>query len=66
MQIFTVNITRVERPHVTIVLDLRYFCEHNPLFYHLNLIPLSLLKLAKKYFFFGEYFCPTYFSYVEK
>ena len=30
---------RVVRPHVTIVLDLRYFCEHNPLFYHLNLIP---------------------------
>ena len=39
MQIFTVNITRVVWPHVTNVLDLRYFCEHNPLFYHLNLIP---------------------------
>ena len=22
--------------------------------------------LAKKYLFFGEYFSPTYFSYVEK
>ena len=33
MQIFTVNITRVVWPHVTNVLDLRYFCEHNPLFY---------------------------------
>ena len=38
MQIFTVNITRVVWPHVTNVLDLRYFCEHDPLFYHLNLI----------------------------
>ena len=55
MQIFTVNITRVVWPHVTNLLDLRYFREHNPLFYHLNLIPLSLLKLAKKYLFFSEY-----------
>ena len=39
MQIFTVNITRVVWPHVTIVLDLWYFCAHDPLFYHLNLIP---------------------------
>ena len=31
-----------------------------------KLNPLSLLKLAKEYLFFGEYFCPTYFSYVEK
>ena len=39
MQIYTVNITRVVWPHVTNLLDLRYFCQHNPLFYHLNLIP---------------------------
>ena len=26
-------------PHVTNLLDLRYFCHHNPLFYHLNLLP---------------------------
>ena len=39
MHIFTVNITRVVWPHVTNILDLRYFCQHNPLFYHLNLIP---------------------------
>ena len=39
MQIFTVNITLVMWPHVTNVLDLRYFCEHNHLFYHQNLIP---------------------------
>ena len=31
-----------------------------------KLSPLSLLKLAKKYLFFGGYFCPTYFSYVEE
>ena len=39
MQIFTVDITRVVWPHVTNVLDLQYFCEHDPLFYHLNLNP---------------------------
>ena len=39
MQIFTMNITRVVWPHVTNILDLRYFCQHNPLFYHLNLTP---------------------------
>ena len=37
MQIFTVNITRVVRPHVTNLLDLRYFCQHNHMFYHLTL-----------------------------
>ena len=36
MQIFTVNITRVVWPHVTNVLDLRYSCEHNPLFNNNN------------------------------
>ena len=65
MKIFTVNITRVVWPHVTIVLDLQYLCQDNPLFYHLNL-NLSLLKLEKECFFFGEYLCPTYFSHVEK
>ena len=39
MQFFTVNITRVVRPRVTNTLDLRYFCQHNSSFYHLNLIP---------------------------
>ena len=38
MQIFTLNITRVVWPHATNLLDLRYFCPHNPLFYHPNLI----------------------------
>lgn len=66
MQIFTVNIARVVWPRVTNTLDLRYFCQHNLLFYHLNLInPLSLLRPGKKYLFFGEYFCPAYFFYVE-
>ena len=39
MQIFTLNITRVVWPHVTSLLDLRYFCRHNPSLYHLKLIP---------------------------
>ena len=39
MKIFTVNITRVVWLHVTNILDLRYFFQHNPLFCHLNLIP---------------------------
>ena len=39
MQIFTVNITRVVWPLVRNILDHRYFCQHNPLSYHLNLIP---------------------------
>ena len=47
------------------LLDLRYFCEYNPLFYHLNLIPV-VIEAGKEIYFFGEYFCPTYFSYVEK
>ena len=39
LQIFTLNITRVVWPPITNLLDLRYFCRHNPLFYNLNLIP---------------------------
>ena len=39
MQIFSLNITRVVWPHVTSSLDLRYFCRHNPLLYHLKQIP---------------------------
>ena len=38
MQILTVNITGVVWPHVTNVLNPRYFCKHNPLFYRPNLI----------------------------
>ena len=39
MQIFTVNITRVVWRHVTNIIDLWYFWHHNPLLFHLNLIP---------------------------
>ena len=39
IQIFTLKITRVVWPHATSLLDLRYFCRHNPLLYHLKLIP---------------------------
>ena len=38
MHIFTMNITRDVWPHVTNILNLRYFCQHNPFFYLLNLI----------------------------
>ena len=31
-----------------------------------KLNPLTLLRLVKQYLCFGEYFCPTYFFYVEK
>ena len=39
MQIFTLSITRVVWPYVTNILDPRYSCQHNTLFFHLNLIP---------------------------
>ena len=38
MQIFTVNITRIVWPRVMNLLYLRYFCQHNPLFYPQKLI----------------------------
>ena len=56
MQIFTVNITRVVWPHVTNVLDLRYFCEHNPLFYHLNLIPCRYWSWQRNIYFMVNIF----------
>ena len=56
MQIFTVNITRVVWPHVTNVLDLRYFCEHNPLFYHLNLIPCHYWSWQSNIYFLVNIF----------
>ena len=56
MQIFTVNITRVVWPHVTNVLDLRYFCEHNPLFYHLNLIPCRYWSWKRNIYFLVNIF----------
>ena len=56
MQIFTVNITRVVWPHVTNVQDLRYFCEHNPLFYHLNLIPCRYWSWQRNIYFLVNIF----------
>ena len=54
MQIFTVNITRVVWPHVTIVLNLRYYCEHDPLFYHLNLIPCRYWSWQRNIYFLSK------------
>ena len=51
MQIFPMNITRVVWPQVTNVLDLRYFCEHNPLFYHLSLIPCRYWNWQRNSYF---------------
>ena len=62
MQIFTVNITRVVWPHVTNVLDLRYFCEHNPLFYHLNLIPCHYWSWQRNIYFLVNIFVRHTFS----
>ena len=51
MKIFTVNITWVVWPHVTNILDLRYFCQHNPLFYLLNLIICHYWSWQRNFFF---------------
>ena len=62
MQIFTLNITRVVWPHVTNLLDLRYFCRHNPLFYHLNLIPWHYWGWKKNIYFLVNIFVRHTFS----
>ena len=56
MQIFTVNITQVVWPHVKNILDLRYFCERNPLFYHLNLIPCHYWSWKRNIYFLVNIF----------
>ena len=56
MQIFTVNITRVVWPRVMNILDLRYFCQHNPLFYHLNLIPCHYWSWQRNIYFLVNIF----------
>ena len=56
MQIFTVNITRVVWPHVTNILDLWYFCQHNPLFYLLNLIPCHYWSWQRNIYFLVNIF----------
>ena len=62
MQIFTVNITRVMWPHVTNLLDLRYFCRHNPLFYHLNLILCHYWSWQRNIYFLVNIFFRHTFS----
>ena len=56
MQIFTVNITQVVGPHVANVLDLWYFCQHNPLFYHLNLISCHYWSWKSNIYFLAYIF----------
>ena len=65
MQIFTVNITRVVWPHVTNLLDLRYFCRHNPLFYQLNLIPWHYWGWQKNIYFLVNIFVRHTFSMLK-
>ena len=62
MQIFTVNITRVVWPHVTNLLDLWYFCQHNPLFYHLNLNPCHYWSWQRNIYFLVNIFVRHTFS----
>ena len=62
MQIFTMNITGVVWPHVTNLLDLRYFCQHNPLFYHLNLIPCHYWSWQRNIYFLVNIFVRHTFS----
>ena len=62
MQIFTLNITRVVWPHVTNLLDLKYFCRHNPLFYHLKLIPGHYWSWQRNIYFLVNIFVRHTFS----
>ena len=65
MDIFTVNITRVVWPHVTNILDLRYFCQHNPLFYHLNLIPCHYWSWRRNIYFLVNIFVRHIFPMLK-
>ena len=51
MKIFSVNISQVVWPHVKNKLDLCYFCRHNLLFYHLNLIPCHYQSWQRNIYF---------------
>ena len=62
MKIFTLIITRVVCPHVTNLLDLRYFYRHNPLFYHLNLIPCRYWSCQRYIYFLVSIFVRYTFS----
>ena len=52
MQIFT----RVVWSRVANILDLRYFCQHNPSFYHLNLIPCHYWSWQSNIYFLVNIF----------
>ena len=62
MQIFTVNIARVVWPQVTNLLDLRYFCQHNPLFYDLNLNTCHYLSRQRNIYFLVNIFVKNTFA----
>ena len=62
MQIFTLNIIWVVWPHVANLLDLRYFCQHNPLFYYLNLIPCHYWSWQRNIYFLVNIFVRHTFS----
>ena len=55
-------ITRVVWPHVTNLLDLSYFWRHNPLFYHLNLIPCHYWSWKRNIYSLVNIFVPHTFS----
>ena len=56
MQIFIANIARVVWPRVANLLDLQYFCQHNPLFYHLNLTPCHYWSWQRNIYFLVNIF----------
>ena len=62
MQIFTVYITRVVWPHVTNIIDLRNFCQHNPLSYLPNLIPCHYRSWQSNIYFLVNIFVLHSFS----
>ena len=62
MKIFILIITRVVCPHVTNLLDFRYFYRHNPLFYHLNLIPCRYWSCQRYIYFLVNIFVRYTFS----
>ena len=56
MQIFTLNITQIVWPR------LRYFCRHNPLFYHLNLTLCQYWSWQRNIYFLVNIFVRHAFS----
>ena len=45
-----------------LIFDLRYFCRHNPLFYHLNLIPCHYWSWQRNIYFLVNIFVRHTFS----